>query len=69
VGHSVPKTARNRPCPCGSGKKFKKCHGAVGQIEPGLHSALIQHVQAAQALEQQREKQQGLGRLLSFVDE
>ncbi|MCY9785555.1 preprotein translocase subunit SecA [Nocardiopsis sp. EMB25] len=21
-------TARNSPCPCGSGKKFKKCHGA-----------------------------------------
>ncbi|MGH7665098.1 MAG: SEC-C metal-binding domain-containing protein, partial [Gemmatimonadaceae bacterium] len=20
---------RNDPCPCGSGKKFKKCHGAV----------------------------------------
>ncbi len=22
------KTPRNAPCPCGSGKKFKKCHGA-----------------------------------------
>jgi preprotein translocase subunit SecA len=21
-------TPRNNPCPCGSGKKFKKCHGA-----------------------------------------
>ncbi|MCO4100526.1 MAG: hypothetical protein HEQ38_14275 [Gemmatimonas sp.] len=20
---------RNAPCPCGSGKKFKKCHGAA----------------------------------------
>ncbi|MFW6201792.1 MAG: SEC-C metal-binding domain-containing protein, partial [Gemmatimonadota bacterium] len=20
---------RNDPCPCGSGKKYKKCHGAV----------------------------------------
>jgi preprotein translocase subunit SecA len=20
--------SRNDPCPCGSGKKFKKCHGA-----------------------------------------
>jgi preprotein translocase subunit SecA len=20
---------RNDPCPCGSGKKFKKCHGAT----------------------------------------
>jgi preprotein translocase subunit SecA len=23
------KVPRNAPCPCGSGKKFKKCHGAV----------------------------------------
>jgi len=21
------KVGRNEPCPCGSGKKFKKCHG------------------------------------------
>jgi len=24
----APKTGRNDPCPCGSGKKYKKCHGA-----------------------------------------
>ena len=23
-----PKVRRNEPCPCGSGKKFKHCHGA-----------------------------------------
>jgi preprotein translocase subunit SecA len=23
------KVGRNDPCPCGSGKKFKKCHGAA----------------------------------------
>jgi preprotein translocase subunit SecA len=22
-------TPRNAPCPCGSGKKYKQCHGAV----------------------------------------
>ncbi|WP_449026312.1 SEC-C metal-binding domain-containing protein, partial [Porphyromonas endodontalis] len=22
-----PKIGRNDPCPCGSGKKFKNCHG------------------------------------------
>lgn len=22
-----PKVGRNDPCPCGSGKKFKHCHG------------------------------------------
>jgi preprotein translocase subunit SecA len=25
--HAVPKVGRNDPCPCGSGKKYKKCHG------------------------------------------
>jgi preprotein translocase subunit SecA len=24
-------TPRNAPCPCGSGKKFKQCHGAAGR--------------------------------------
>jgi len=24
---SVPRVGRNDPCPCGSGKKYKKCHG------------------------------------------
>ena len=23
------KVGRNAPCPCGSGKKYKKCHGAA----------------------------------------
>ena len=26
-----PKVGRNDPCPCGSGKKYKKCHG-VGVV-------------------------------------
>jgi uncharacterized protein len=25
----TPKVGRNDPCPCGSGKKFKQCHGAA----------------------------------------
>jgi uncharacterized protein len=28
VRRSVPKVGRNDPCPCGSGRKFKHCHGA-----------------------------------------
>ena len=29
----LPKTGRNDPCPCGSGKKFKKCHmGREGEL-------------------------------------
>jgi preprotein translocase subunit SecA len=26
---TVPEVGRNDPCPCGSGKKYKKCHGAA----------------------------------------
>ena len=29
----LPKVGRNDPCPCGSGKKFKHCHGAKGSPE------------------------------------
>ena len=28
VRRDMPKVGRNAPCPCGSGKKYKKCHGA-----------------------------------------
>ncbi|HET6344809.1 MAG TPA: SEC-C metal-binding domain-containing protein [Myxococcota bacterium] len=28
LGHTMPKIGRNDPCPCGSHKKYKKCHGA-----------------------------------------
>lgn len=30
VRRETPKTGRNDPCPCGSGKKFKNCHGKSG---------------------------------------
>ena len=29
VRREEPKVGRNDPCPCGSGKKYKKCHGAT----------------------------------------
>ena len=28
IKHEGDKTGRNDPCPCGSGKKYKKCCGA-----------------------------------------
>ncbi len=27
---ALPKVGRNEPCPCGSGKKYKHCHGQLG---------------------------------------
>lgn len=30
---ATPKVGRNDPCPCGSGKKYKKCHGRMTSDE------------------------------------
>ncbi|MEX5591901.1 YecA family protein [Pseudomonas orientalis] len=32
------KTGRNSPCPCGSGIKFKRCHGYGGYMSTGIRS-------------------------------
>lgn len=32
--HTGPKIGRNDPCPCGSGKKYKKC--CLGKKEKGV---------------------------------
>jgi preprotein translocase subunit SecA len=29
IVNAVPKVGRNDPCPCGSGKKYKQCHGSL----------------------------------------
>jgi len=31
---SVPAAGRNDPCPCGSGKRYKNCHGALAASAP-----------------------------------
>ena len=31
---ALPKVGRNDPCPCGSGRKFKQCHGQLPGDEP-----------------------------------
>ena len=35
VRRNQPKVGRNDPCPCGSGKKYKKCHGATAAAGSG----------------------------------
>lgn len=30
IRRTMPKVGRNEPCPCGSGKKYKQCHGRLG---------------------------------------
>ena len=29
LADTVPRVGRNDPCPCGSGKKYKNCHGKL----------------------------------------
>ncbi|MGN0917751.1 MAG: SEC-C metal-binding domain-containing protein, partial [Oxalobacter sp.] len=29
AGNGVPRVGRNEPCPCGSGRKYKHCHGKL----------------------------------------
>ena len=34
TGGGAGEPARNRPCPCGSGRKYKHCHGAPTAAHP-----------------------------------
>lgn len=36
----MAKAERNAPCTCGSGKKFKHCHGKPGRKAPPLNRAM-----------------------------
>ena len=57
----MTKVGRNAPCPCGSGKKYKRCHGS-----PGRQEQFAQHIRNALARAEtanvQRVRQQGLGK-------
>ena len=63
----MAKVGRNDPCPCGNGKKFKKCHGAHKQPATKLPTGPTQAVFEAlmrrtQAKQVQTVRQQGHGR-------
>jgi len=65
------KVGRNAQCPCGSGQKFKQCHGAAVKAAPISITAPSFEVLSAriEAQEFQRKKQQGLGRpIISSID-
>jgi len=62
------KPRRNQPCPCGSGKKYKRCHGNPVQparaITPEERALYAQRMAAHERI---RQTQQGLGRpIISF---
>lgn len=61
------KVGRNAPCPCGSGKKFKKCHGGVtaqSSSKPPTPDpeALKTKLEQIAAFQKQRQQQQGFGK-------
>lgn len=63
----MTKIGRNQPCPCGSGKKFKKCCGGISKSSDkrplGPTEVDIKHIiEKHRAAERIREDQQGLGR-------
>jgi hypothetical protein len=74
----IPKIGRNDPCICGSGRKFKHCHGRDEYALPNLslsarfEKQLIaegkRQIERGKAREMQRQKQQGLGRGIISVE-
>jgi hypothetical protein len=60
VYYRCMKIGRNKPCPCGSGKKYKKCHGDPRRAN--LASAARSQFQTLEAREKIRQAQQGRGR-------
>lgn len=56
------KVGRNARCPCGSGKKFKHCHGVLGTHYPPDMRAIGRLSKNSAAQERIRQGQQGLGK-------
>ena len=59
----MAKTGRNELCPCGSGKKYKRCHGSNRAGSNGEKANA-----RAEADRVQRERQQGLGKPIISAD-
>lgn len=60
----MTKVGRNEPCPCGSGKKYKKCHGDLAHLDRvSAAMAAVPRIRARlDAKEHQRIEQQGHGK-------
>jgi hypothetical protein len=61
------KVGRNQSCPCGSGKKFKRCHGSFSSKEEERQSARALAYERHVASEAIRARQQGKGRPIISV--
>ncbi len=59
------KIGRNQPCPCGSGQKFKRCHGRPSDVAPEVSRGqpdVHRFLETQAAAERIRQIQQGLGK-------
>jgi len=59
----IAKVGRNETCPCGSGKRFKQCHGMNGKVafksSGGVPPEILAKLKEVEAVEARRTKQQG----------
>jgi predicted O-linked N-acetylglucosamine transferase (SPINDLY family) len=67
---NTPNVARNDPCPCGSGRRFKACHGAIGASasSPQAQSQALSAVRASLAAGKHHEAEQGANAILRSDD-
>src|SRR5205823_4869658 len=61
--------SRTSPCPCGSGKRYKDCHGAIraGRGQPATTDSLLGEAQAAFTAGRARDAEASLRRLLEVT--
>jgi Flp pilus assembly protein TadD len=59
---TAPRAGRNDPCPCGSGKRFKHCHGASAATETAVAAAsgLMRRLEQAVALHRRGDSEAAL---------
>ncbi|TMH63258.1 MAG: tetratricopeptide repeat protein, partial [Betaproteobacteria bacterium] len=71
VRMSTAAIARNAPCPCGSGKRFKDCHGCLGGNEaaPTTADELLREAQVRFAANEPRAALELLARALELAPE
>jgi hypothetical protein len=62
------KIGRNQPCPCGSGKKYKKCHGAIVNSLADEPAAPMAHAPEPMTFEELQQKINRLKGLLANYD-
>ena len=63
VDDNTDKVGRNAPCPCGSGKKYKRCHGVLRpERAQGLPTEIVRQMVEAEKRQKSFEAQYGKGK-------